>query len=70
MQAYEFINNLIPPLKLTDQAKMALAWMEEIRTDLLPVADKGKFLGFLSDEIIFDQNNPDMQLEKNPLKQC
>jgi len=67
MQAYEFINNLIPPLKLTDQAKMALAWMEEIRTDLLPVADKGKFLGFLSDEIIFDQNNPDMQLEKIPL---
>ncbi|WP_297336593.1 CBS domain-containing protein [Algoriphagus sp.] len=59
MQAYEFINNLIPPLKLTDKLKMALAWMEEIRTDVLPVVDQGKFLGLLRDEMIFDQNNPD-----------
>ncbi|MFC3416789.1 CBS domain-containing protein [Algoriphagus hitonicola] len=59
MQAYEFINNLIPPLKLTDKTKMALAWMEEIRTDVLPVVEQGKFLGLLRDEMIFDQNNPD-----------
>ena len=59
MQANEFINNLIPPLKLSDKTKMALAWMEEIRTDVLPVVDKGKFLGLLKDEMIFDQNNPE-----------
>ena len=59
MQAYEFINNLIPPLKLTDKTKMALAWMEEIRTDVLPVVDQGKFLGLLRDEMIFDQNIPE-----------
>lgn len=58
MQAYEFINNLIPPLKLTDKTGMALAWMEEIRTNVLPVVDQGKFLGLLRDEIIFDLNNP------------
>ncbi|RIW16196.1 CBS domain-containing protein [Algoriphagus lacus] len=59
MQAYEFINSLIPPLKLTDRAGMALAWMEEIRTDSLPVTDQGRFLGFIGDEVIFEINNPD-----------
>ncbi|MBN7809482.1 CBS domain-containing protein [Algoriphagus sp. H41] len=59
MQAYEFINSLIPPLKLSDRAGMALAWMEEIRTDCLPVADQGRFLGFIGDEVIFELNDPD-----------
>lgn len=57
MQAYEFINSLIPPLKLSDRAGMALAWMEEIRTDSLPVADQGRFLGFIGDDVIFELNN-------------
>ena len=60
MQAYEFINNLIPPLKLSDKTGMALAWMEEIRTDTLPVVDKGVFLGMLREEMIFDLNNADI----------
>ncbi|GAB3231432.1 CBS domain-containing protein [Algoriphagus aestuariicola] len=59
MQAYEFINSLIPPLKLSDRAGMALAWMEEIRTDSLPVADQGRFLGFIGDEVIFELNDPE-----------
>ncbi|MBN7814080.1 cbs domain containing protein [Algoriphagus pacificus] len=57
MQAYEFINNLIPPLKLSDKTGMALAWMEEIRTDILPVVDQGNFLGLIREEMIFDMNN-------------
>ncbi|NVK50356.1 MAG: CBS domain-containing protein [Cyclobacteriaceae bacterium] len=68
MQAYEFINNLIPPLKLSDQAKMALGWMQEIRTNFLPVVDKGKFLGFLSEETIFDLNNPEATVEQISLE--
>ncbi|REG88459.1 CBS domain-containing protein [Algoriphagus antarcticus] len=59
MHAYEYINNLIPPLKLSDKTGMALAWMEEIRTDVLPVIDKGIFLGFIKEERIFEINNPD-----------
>lgn len=62
MQAYEFINNLIPPLKVNDKAKMALSWMEEIRTNILPVVKDGGFLGFLSDELIYTLNNPDMRI--------
>jgi signal-transduction protein with cAMP-binding, CBS, and nucleotidyltransferase domain len=57
MQAYEFINSLIPPLKLTDKLQMALSWMEEIRTDILPVVDEGHFKGFLTDATIYTLND-------------
>lgn len=63
MQAYEFINSLIPPLKLSDRAGMALAWMEEIRTGALPLVDQGNFLGFIGDEIIFENNDPEELIE-------
>lgn len=64
MQAYEFINNLIPPLKPTDKTKMALSWMEEIRTNMLPVVDKGEFKGFVSDDLIYTKNNPEAKVSK------
>lgn len=60
MRALDFINHLIPPLKFTDKVSMALSWMEEIRTNILPVADKGGFKGFITDEIIYDINNPEL----------
>jgi hypothetical protein len=60
MQAYEFINNLIPPLKLSDKAKMALSWMEEIRTNLLPVVNENRFVGFVTDELIYTINDPEL----------
>jgi 23S rRNA (uracil1939-C5)-methyltransferase len=50
MQAYEFINNLIPPLKVTDNTQKALAWMEEIRINVLPVVDDTQFKGLITDE--------------------
>ncbi|SFU02958.1 hypothetical protein SAMN04489724_3438 [Algoriphagus locisalis] len=59
MHAYEYINNLIPPLKLSDKTGMALAWMEEIRTDVLPIIDQGSFLGLIKEETIFEINNPE-----------
>ncbi|MDN3687518.1 CBS domain-containing protein [Cyclobacterium jeungdonense] len=62
MRALDFINHLIPPLKFTDKVKMALSWMEEIRTNILPVADKGVFMGFITDEIIYDINNPELTI--------
>jgi CBS domain-containing protein len=62
MQAYEFINNLIPPLKPKDKVRMALSWMEEIRTNVLPVVDKGSFKGLVSDVLIYTINNPEMEI--------
>jgi len=63
MRAIEFINNLIPPLKFTDKVKLGLSWMEEIRTDILPVVDKGLFKGFITDEIIYERNDPELKIE-------
>lgn len=57
MQAYQFINNMIPPLKYTDKVKMGLAWMEEIRTNLLPVVEGGQFKGLITDEMLYDIND-------------
>ncbi|MEX0882359.1 MAG: CBS domain-containing protein [Cyclobacteriaceae bacterium] len=62
MQAYEFINNLIPPLKFSDRVKMALSWMEEIRTNVLPVVEKGTFKGFITDDMIYEINNSDLTI--------
>ncbi|WP_435380206.1 CBS domain-containing protein [Echinicola jeungdonensis] len=62
MQAYEFINNLIPPLKYSDKVKMALSWMEEIRTNVLPVVEEGKFKGLITDEMIYHINNPELTI--------
>jgi hypothetical protein len=56
MQANEFINNLIPPLKPSDRTGKALSWMEGIRTNILPVVDSGQFIGLVNGDLIFDLN--------------
>ncbi|WP_186753819.1 CBS domain-containing protein [Echinicola salinicaeni] len=68
MQAYEFINNMIPPLKLTDKVRMALSWMEEIRTDVLPVVEEGMFKGLVTDEMIYNFNREDILISDLPLE--
>lgn len=57
MIAEELINHMLPPLKLTDEANKAIAWMEEFRCGQLPVVDNEKFLGFISEESILEQND-------------
>jgi len=53
----DLINDMIPPLKGTDDAAKALIWMEELRLEYLPVVDNQKFLGFLSEGAILDEND-------------
>lgn len=57
MIALELINHMIPPLKLSDDGHKAIVWMEELRTNQLPVVEKGRFLGFISEEIILEEND-------------
>ncbi len=57
MIALELINHMIPPLKLSDDGHKAIVWMEGLRTNQLPVVEKGRFLGFLSEEIILEEND-------------
>ncbi|MEN8247743.1 MAG: CBS domain-containing protein [Bacteroidota bacterium] len=57
MIAKELINQMIPPLKVTDTAAYAIVWMEEFRTKELPVVKNGKFLGLINEEQILDSND-------------
>lgn len=66
MQADQFINNMIPPLRSSDKMDKGLAWMEEIRTNVLPVVDDGVFKGMITDEMIFNLN--DAKLDVGDLK--
>ncbi len=72
MIAEELINQLIPPLKLTDDAHKAIVWMEEFRCNQLPVVKDGMFLGFITEEIILEINDIEKKLEEFELlgKQC
>jgi len=57
MIAKELINQMIPPLKLSDTAAYAIVWMEEFRTKELPIVSNGKFLGLISENQILDSND-------------
>lgn len=52
----ELINDMIPPLKVTDDSAKALIWMEELRLQALPVVENKSFLGFLTEEMIIEQD--------------
>lgn len=59
MIASELISYDIPPLKLSDTGAKALDWMEEFKTSELPVVDKGKYVGLISEAKILDKNKID-----------
>jgi len=57
MIAKDLINYMIPPLKPTDTISKAKEWIEELRVTELPVASDGMFLGFLTEEMIYDHGS-------------
>lgn len=57
MVAIELINHMIPPLKPSDDGHKAMVWMEELRMNQLPVIEKGIFKGFITEEIILEEND-------------
>ena len=62
MVAIEIVNQMIPPLKVTDDAHKAVVWMEEFRCNHLPVVEEKKLLGFISEEIILEANDIERKL--------
>jgi acetoin utilization protein AcuB len=62
MIASELINHMIPPLKPTEDAHKAVTWMEELRCNQIPVVDKSRFLGLITEEIILEQNDIEMKV--------
>lgn len=62
MKASELINQMIPALKLSDTADKAILWMEEMKTNQLPVIDGLKFKGLISEDIILESNDLDREI--------
>jgi len=58
MIAEELINEMIPPLKLTDTAQQALQWMEELRVTQLPIVSGQEYKGLISEDQIYQHNDP------------
>lgn len=59
MIAEELINHMIPPLKLRDDAHKAMLWMEELRSNELPVVDNELFKGIITEDLILEVNDVD-----------
>lgn len=62
MTADQLISYEVPPLKISDTGMRAMAWMEELRVHHLPVVKGRKYLGIISEDDIFEMNNPDEPL--------
>ena len=54
MQAKEIISSSILPLKLKDSADIALKIMQDLHVYNLPVVEKNKFLGLISENDIMN----------------
>lgn len=67
MLAEEFINQMIPPLKLNDSSQTALNWMEVFHLTQLAVVDGRVFKGIIDEESILEKNNPNLLISDYPL---
>lgn len=67
MLASDLINEEIPPLKITDTGEKALRWMDEFRVSHLPVVDGNQFVGIVSDDDIYDMDDPSTGLASGGL---
>ncbi len=55
MIAKDLINYMIPPLKPEDTIAKAQEWMEEFKTNELPIAQEGVFLGLIDEDMTYDE---------------
>jgi CBS domain-containing protein len=68
MIAEELINQMIPPLKLTDTAQQALHWMEELRVTQLPIVSGQEYKGLISEDLIYQNNDSNALLSEFTLE--
>lgn len=64
MIAEELLNEMIPALSMKDKAEKAILWMGELRANFLPVIENGLFRGFVSEEIIFENNDLEKEIRE------
>lgn len=63
MIAEKLISDAIPPISLTEKGQKILSWMDLFRVSHLPVVDGNKYLGLISDKLIYDLDLLDKTLE-------
>lgn len=54
MLAEDLISDVIPSVKSSEKGQKALSWMDVFRVSHIPVVDNTKFLGLISDKLIYD----------------
>jgi acetoin utilization protein AcuB len=64
MLAEEFINQMIPPLKLNDTSQIALNWMEVFHLTQLAVVDERLYKGIIDEETLLEKNNPNLPISE------
>lgn len=67
MVAKELISEVVPSLKTSDTGQKALNWMEVFRVSHLPIVNNRDFLGLISDNDIYDLNEPDQPIGNHKL---
>lgn len=56
MQAEKLISDVIPSVKSSEKGQKVLNWMDVFRVSHIPVVDDSKYLGLISDKLIYDLN--------------
>lgn len=59
MLAKNLISDVVPALKTSDKGVQALNWMEIFRVKHLPIVNHQEFLGLITDQDIYDLNDPE-----------
>lgn len=67
MIAKELISHEIPPLKTSDTGLEALNWMMFFKVSHLPIVNNEQFLGLISEDDIYDLNNPNKVMGNHKL---
>ncbi len=64
MRAEELISEYIPPIKPLESGEKALRWMNEFRVSHLAVVEGKNYLGIVSDDDIFDMQDPENNIQE------
>ncbi|UOR04377.1 CBS domain-containing protein [Hymenobacter aerilatus] len=67
MTAEDLLNQMIPPLKVSDTAGKAAKWLEEFHVSQLPVLDGRHYIGLVTDSDVTNYEHPAHQLAVLPL---
>lgn len=64
MLAEKLISDVVPSVKSSEMGQKALNWMDVLRVSHIPVVDDNKYLGLVSDKLIYDLNLLEEPIEK------